>query len=234
MLEKVRHNDRYEIVTLYTLQRGRVPLIVSSAATKGGRLKRAMLMPLSVVEVTVRMSAGSELQRPRTISALRQFPAIYSHPYKSAVGFFLRDFLSRLLRDYPAEPQMWRFLTRSLDMLDAADAGTTANYHLIFLATLTSPLGIRPDLSPEAVTPYFDLRAGTYVDTHPLHSDVLTGVDARIPLTLSKLNYHNGSRWRLSRQQRRNLLHALLHFYGLHFSGLDNLDSTDVLHTLFD
>ena len=47
-LGSVKHSDRHDIATLYTLERGRVAVAVAAG---GGRRRRTPLMPLSVVEL---------------------------------------------------------------------------------------------------------------------------------------------------------------------------------------
>ncbi|MBD5217803.1 MAG: DNA repair protein RecO [Bacteroidales bacterium] len=236
VLERVRHNDKSDIVSLYTRERGRVPFVVQGGQSRGARMRRAMLMPLSVVEVTMRSRPSQELQRFSSLSVARQFPSIYGDPVKSAVAIFLREFLSRLLREYPADDMLWEYIVRSLAVLDASEGHSTANFHIIFLANLTGPLGIRPDIerSRSGLPPYFDLRAAAFCLHAPLHHDVLRGEEARIVHLLSRLDFRNGGRLRLNRMARQRLLEGLLRFYSLHFSGLDSMRSPEILQSLFD
>lgn len=237
VLERIRHNDRFDIVSIYSRERGRVPLVVAGGSSKNARMRRAMLMPLSIVEVTLNFKASTDLQRPSGLTPLSRFLSLYSDPYKQAVVFFIREFLSRLLRDYPADTELWHFIERSMDILNSLPHTRVANFHIVFLSRLTEFLGIRPDLSvytrrdhPE----FFDMRAGDYSDFQPLHRDVLKGAEATIPLMLFRLDYPTGARWPLSRSTRRELLEGLLRYYGLHFAGLDSLRAPDILRSLFD
>ncbi|MCM1291898.1 MAG: DNA repair protein RecO C-terminal domain-containing protein [Prevotella sp.] len=237
-LGRVRHNDRFEVVTLYTRQRGRVPFIVSSAATPKGRLTRARLMPLSIVETTFNFKSNVDLQRPGQFNVVRQFPTIYSDPRKSALTFFLTEFLSQLLRDYPADDAMWNFIVKSLTQFDQIPGSKCANFHIAMLARLTVPLGISPDVTGYLYHPghdeYFDMRAGEYTHNPPAHRDYLNGEAIKLPVILDRLNYENCTRLRLNRNSRREILGGLLHYYSLHFPGLDSLSSLDILRSLFD
>lgn len=234
ILDRVRHNDKLEIVSMYTLERGRVAFAVPSGSTRAGRMRRGMMMPLSVVEVGVNYSATKDIQRLIALNVLRQFPSLYDNPYKSAVGFFLREFLSRLLREYPVDASLWTFIVRYLDILNQCPPSTTANFHILFLCALTDPLGIRPDTFHSDDRPYFDMRNGEYTSTPPLHSDYLKGEEALLPSILSRLTPYNAERWRLGRDQRRRILEGILHYYSLHYSGISQLKSTDILRALFD
>ncbi len=161
----------------------------------------------------------------------RPYANLYFHPVKNLVGIFLADLLTKLLRDTPPDPALFRYIEGSLLLLDAMP-GSVANFHITFLSGLTAMLGIAPDVSRP--TGIFDMRAGCYVTLHPGHSDVLLGEHARIPLILSRLTFAGMHRLHLTRTQRAELLDGLLRYYAMHLPPIGKLNSMDILSQLFD
>lgn len=233
ILSVVRHNDRTVIANVYTPTHGRLPLLISTGSGKNARLQAARTMLLSQLEFSVRFSRVRELHRPSALSVAYPYRDIYFNPAKSTIAFFLADFLNRLLRDATPDATTYRFLSESLIFLDNLPA-SPSNFHLTFMAQLTSFMGIAPDLDTYRPGYLFDMRAGRYTGMLPGHSDILTGSDARVPLFLSRLTFGNMHRLRLNRNDRSRLIKGLLHYWSLHFPGIESMRSPDILTLLFE
>lgn len=228
----VRHSDRTSVLTVYTATRGTVALVVPAGSSAKGRTRAAVRMPLALVEFSCDFSGAKELRRPSGLTLRRPYGSLYFHPVKSAIGIFLAEFLLRLLREMPPDAGLFAYIERALLVLDSLErSAQIANFHLIFLARLLGPLGVEPDLSRPS--PIFDLRAARYVAAPPLHTDVLTGAEARVPLLLERIDFTRLGLLRLNREGRRRLLEGLLGYYAIHLPGLGRLKSPAVLAEIF-
>ena len=237
VLNCIRHSDRASVMTVYTPTRACLPLIVPAGSSARSRTKASVRMPLALVEFNCNIKPGAGLLRPSALTLRAPYTSLYFNPVKSASGMFIAEFLTRLLRDTPPDPQLFAYIEGSLRLLDSlpgSGSGSIANFHLTFLSALTSLLGIAPDISTYSPGRIFDMRAGLYTSLHPGHPDVLMGMEATLPLTLSRLNYSNMHRLRLSRQQRRSLLDGLLKYYAIHLPATGSLRSPHVLEAVFD
>lgn len=234
VLGVVRHNDTGSVVTLYTPTRGRVSLLSTAGQGRAGKLRRAALMPLTVVETQVRFNNIRELQRMGRVAMLETFPALYSDPVKSCVAMFVSEFLSRLLRDTVPDPAQWEFIRHSVRVLEESGQSGVANFHIAFLTGLTTFAGIRPDVSGAASEGVFDMRAGEFTRAMPLHTDVLMGAEARFVTLLDRMTFSNMHRFRFSRAQRTEVLGRLLQYYSIHLPGTSALRSVDILRAMFD
>lgn len=232
VLSSVRHSDRAVIVNVYTRTRGRMSLLVNVGAGKGARRTAALVMPLAQVEFECAASGARELHRPKGLTFAYSYRSIYFSPVKNAIGIFLTEFLNRLLREADADPLTYRYISESLIALDTLP-GPVANFHLVFLAGLTTFMGIAPDLEGYSPGAVFDMRAGVYTRLHPGHNDILMGENARAPRLLARLNYANMHRLTLRRSEREALLAGLLRYWSIHFPGTGTLRSTEVLSTIF-
>ena len=73
---------------------------------------------------------------------------------KIAVVLFLSEVLSSALREEEANTSLFQYLTNSLSWFDMQD--NLANFHILFLLSLTKHLGFYPDVH-DIEQPYFDM-----------------------------------------------------------------------------
>lgn len=233
VLRTVRHNERHDILTAYTLEGGRMAFAVNAGRGRSASRARALLMPLSLVECEADVKAGREvhtLMQPRALVALH---GISCSPVKATVALFLAEVLEIVFRDGPADRAVWRYVAESITLFDALEAGRTANFYAVFLFGLARVLGIAPDTGGYRAGMVFDMAEGVFRQTAPLHGHYLTAADSAAVVTLSRLTYGTMHRWRISRPERRRILEELLRYYTLHYAAMGNLKSLDVVRTIF-
>lgn len=230
MIGVVRHNERSNIVTLYTRQQGRV-VCVAPARKAGSKLSGMML--LTVVEADIRWRPTAELQRLNTYGVKRTWPRIYASPVKTTLVLFLSEFLGRVLRESASDEGIWRFINDSLEILEMADRNTAANFHIVFLTLMAGFLGISPDVTGYSEGKWFDMRSVRFTLLKPAHDDVLAPREARMVPVLTRLTYANARRLKLTGADRSALVNVMLRYYGLHLPGTDALKSVAVLSECF-
>ncbi len=232
-LRTIRHNERHNILTAYSLEGGRMAFAVNAGSGRSASRMRALLMPLSLVECEAEVRPGRDvhtLMQPRPMVTLH---GVYSSPVKSTVAMFLAEVLEIVFRDGPADGPVWNYVAGSITALDGLRGGAVANFHAVFLFGLARALGIAPDTGCYRTGMVFDMVDGVFRSSAPLHRHFLTAEDSAAVVTLSRLNYGNMHLWRMSRDQRRRLLEELLRYFTLHYAAMGNLKSLDVVKTLF-
>ena len=238
VLGTVKHNDRHNISNIYTRERGRIAVLAPAGSSKKSRQTTARLQPLSIIEAQVNLSSTREIHNLSGIQPIRIWKTLYYDPVKSSVTMLLSEFLTRLLRDAPPEPRLWDFISNSIRLLDATDnRNSIANFHITFLISLSSMMGIQPDVSDYQDGMEFDMKSG--VMAYPFNATTSGGdrIDATrssfIP-TLVRINYTNSGHFRFSGKERSEIVAAILKYYGLHFPGCDNLKSLDIFKEIFE
>lgn len=232
VLGVVKHNDRNNVVMLFTRSRGRMALISPAGGGKSGRARNSRLMPLSVIESDVAVRENAKLNTLRSPQSVVVWRDIYFNPVKSAVAMFITEFLGRYLHDSMPDELLFDFIMESLKNLDDRKNGS-ANFHLSFLISFLDYAGVRPDLSGFEEGDWFDMRAGTIVAERPSHGNYLTPAQTHHLPVLMRMNRSNDSLFRFSRDERRQILRILLNYYAIHFPGMAGLHSPDVLAELF-
>lgn len=232
VLDITRHNDKHNIVTVYSRTRGRIVFLSPCGSGKEGKMRQARLQPLAVIEGVMRFSQTAELQKLVAFSLHEVWGSIYFHPIKQMIALFLSEFLTKLLKASMPDENMWDYIVSSLRLFDGLTKGI-ADFHIAFMASLLPFAGIQPDASNYEPGMMFDLRAGTFTDNVPLHNDYLKGEEALFASVVSRINFLNIKALRLDGAVRRRILSGLLAYYSIHFPGTSNLKSLKVMRDVF-
>lgn len=233
----VKHNDRHNVVTLFTRTRGRMAFLVPVGASKSGRMRNASLQLMAVLSADVNVRQGKELYTLRQVQPVRLWHGIYSHPVKTALLFFITEFCHRLLRQYPADEKLWEYLIGVLELLDEIDSRRCANFHIAFLVRLMPLAGIEPAVSAPEPDERFDMISAEMVDAHRRaflrRVQLLDEKESRAIPTLMRMNFSNMHRFRFSAAQRSEVLTRILDYYAVHLPIGSEYKSLEVLHELF-
>ena len=233
-LHTVRYNDRNNILTAFSLEDGRVSLLVPATASREARRQRAITMPMSFFECIANYRHGGSIANMSDVRQSIPLPGLTGNPVKITVALFLAELLGVVLRETPEDPLLFNYLSYSATRLDAASAGETVNFTIHFLYRLGRFLGIEPDTSTYRRGRVFDMLNGTFRDSAPLHRKFLDGEDADAVYMLSRMSWENYGMFRFNRDQRRRILAAIIDYYTAHYTSLTRLNSLEILKEIFD
>lgn len=234
ILRTVRHDDRNNIVTAWSGTRGRVALTVASGGGAEARRRRAITMPLAIVEGEVDFRPGREIVSMRDMRPSPLLPRLASEPAKALTAMFLAEVLERLLQQTGPDAALFSFLAEAVATLDAFDSdAAVANFPVVFLARLSRYMGIRPDPSGWRRGRILDLVEGVYRTTAPVAGRWADADAARLARALSVCPLGRAGRLPLRRSLRREVLEAILEYYTMHHTPLSALKSLDVVTGIF-
>lgn len=234
VLGRIKHSEKSDIITLYSLEAGRIVALTPARVSRSRRTSSSLLFPLCMIESEININPTLELQKLNTFSIIRSWHNIYFHPVKNAMALFISEFLNRLLRESIPDNPLWNFIVNSISLLDSmTENDGLACFHLAFCISLLGFAGIMPDVSNSSDKPFFDMRYASYTDLRPMHKDVIGGRYAHIPALIARMNFRNMKLFRLSKQQRDRILDGILYYYAIHLPGFDSMKSPKVLKELF-
>ena len=137
--------------------------------------------------------------------------------------------LSSALKEEEANPSLFQFLSKSLSWFDMQ--GNVANFHILFLLSLTKHLGFFPDISHQNL-PYFDLENGCFTAHKSAHlvddATLVSVLKSYLGTTFDEL-----SEVLVSKQNRKQLLELLIKYYQIHLHGFSRPKSLNVLHEIY-
>lgn len=229
VLRKVAYTGSSMVVSIYTRRFGQLAFMARSVGRKKAT-SHASIQPLSRVEVTCTFRENKQLQTLRGLRPLTDAPFGAGGPEKAAVSMFLAEVLYKSLREEAPDEDLFDFVNEAVSYFGRE--AFQANFHLTFLMHLTRYFGFFPSGNWEAATPCFDLTDGCFARRPADARPILEGTRAQHFYALSQMAFGDAGRtW--SNAARRDLLHDLLSYYGLHLEGMGKIHSLEVLSEVF-
>lgn len=206
--------------------------MASGLSNKKSKLKSALFIPLSILDISTIHQPGKSIQRFKDVSIDHALNGISNNPAKNAIALFLTELLYKTLRRPEADEPVFDFIKQAIQLLDELEEGV-ANFHLLFMIKLTKYLGFGPNTQDDAAI-YFDLLNGVFQHSKPMHVHYMT-METTLSFTmLLHSDFIKMDEIQLSRMKRNQLLEALIEYYRLHVPDFHGLKSTTILHELFN
>lgn len=226
------HTEKLNIITVYSRNRGRLSFLSQRGSGKAAKLKEARILPLAVIETEFNFRPTVELHKLGSVGLLSVWQDLYFHPDKRNLAFFISEFLYKLLQVSAPDANLWDFIFNAISLLDGMKDGIP-DFHVVFLASLLSFIGINPDLLDYKPGYFFDFRAGKFYEDPPFHHDFANMLDSEFIFKLLNLNFSHISHTGLDTPSRKKALEFLLKYYEIHFPGTSSLKSLDILQAIY-
>lgn len=233
-LRTIKYDDRRSIVTAWSVERGRVGLLVPAGASREARRRRAIMMPLGLFEGQADIRPGRELMSIRDVQPTAVLAELACNPAKAVVAMFLSEVLEKVLREAAPDVLISEFIFDAVRVLDSLTSAVgVANFPIVFLYKLGLFLGIEPDSGSWRPGSVFDMGGGCWRSSAPTQGRWLDTAEAETAHLISRLDFVNSSRLGLPRTLRRTALDRILEYYSLHYTSLSDLKSLSVVGDIF-
>lgn len=227
VLSSTVHGDDSSIVRVFSRALGVVPIWVKMGKTRRARGEGAKWHPLALLDARGLHRKGSEgLFRVRTADRAHRLNALTTDVRRSAVAFFLAEFLWKTFPEEAAHPEVVDWTWRWVVELDATPH--PANVHVRYLAGLTALLGLAPASAPPSAAHGLDLTTGEYMPVDTPDETHMSPLGTQAFYTLSQ-----GGEFPVNGGMRRELVLGLVHYIQLQLSGVRTLKSYEVLEAIF-
>jgi DNA repair protein RecO (recombination protein O) len=228
VLHSLKYGETGMITTIYTEAFGRMSFLLQGIRRKKSLVKGNLLQQLYLLEMEIDYKPERELQRVREMKNISPFGSIPYGIIKSSQALFLAELLNKVLREEESRPDLFEFLFRSFQVLDVLEEGVN-NFHLLFLIQLTPFLGFSPTNNYSESNQYFDMIAGNFTFSPPVHPWLLNKNESSILAHLLGLSYQKLHEFNPGQGLRNILLDFILEYYGLHLGNKLNLKSYAIL-----
>ena len=232
------YNDKFAIAHLLTEEEGMVaykipkPSPSNRRSSATARLQR-MVHPLSELSILAdhRLQRGLQQIDDAEYYRLSLNLMLYDQ-IKVNIAYFLAEALYHILRSAPPDPEVYRYISRSIEALEESEK-SCANFPITFLFGLLEPLGVLPpDVLEQEPKGYFDLVEASYT-MHPLRSSHVIPIHETKALRyFRRINYQNMHLFRFHREERQRILTYLLDYLRLHYAPIGELSSPTILSLL--
>ena len=232
VLNTIRYSDKHNIVHVYTDGRGLMSFAVPLGKTHAARMRNALLMPLSLIDLEAAVVNGRDLARLREVR--RNFPlaTLYSDPVKNAIALFISELLTHVIQEPEGNSYLFRYIEQAVQLLEQMP-DKIANFHICFLYHLGAHLGIQPNLESYRQGYWFDMTEGVFTPAAVGGHALLQPQEAQVIHLLSRMTFSNMGVFRFNREERNRMLDVIISYYRLHNAAIGTLRSPDILKQLF-
>ena len=232
VLNTVRYSDKHNIVHIYTDGRGLMSFAVPLGKTQAARMRNALLMPLSLVDLEAGMRPGRDLATMRELRRNYPLATLYSDPVKNAVALFISELLAHVIQEPEGNDPLFRYIEQAVQLLEQMP-NHVANFHICFLYHLGAHLGIQPNIDSYRKGYWFDMTDGVFTPVAVRGHMNLQPQEAQVIHLLSRMTFSNMGAFRFNREERNRMLDVIISYYRLHNAAIGTLRSPDILKQLF-
>ena len=232
VLNTVRYSDKHNIVHIYTDGRGLMSFAVPLGKTQAARMRNALLMPLSLVDLEAGLRPGCDMATMRELRRNYPLATLYSDPVKNAVALFISELLAHVIQEPEGNDPLFRYIEQAVQLLEQMP-DHVANFHICFLYHLGAHLGIQPNIESYRKGFWFDMTDGVFTPAAVRGHMNLQPQEAQVIHLLSRMTFSNMGAFRFNREERNRMLDVIISYYRLHNAAIGTLRSPDILKQLF-
>ena len=232
VLNTVRYSDKHNIVHIYTDGRGLMSFAVPLGKTQAARMRNALLMPLSLVDLEAGLRPGRDMATMRELRRNYPLATLYSDPVKNAVALFISELLAHVIQEPEGNDPLFRYIEQAVQLLEQMP-DHVANFHICFLYHLGAHLGIQPKIESYRKGYWFDMTDGVFTPAAVRGHMNLQPQEAQVIHLLSRMTFSNMGAFRFNREERNRMLDVIISYYRLHNAAIGTLRSPDILKQLF-
>jgi DNA repair protein RecO (recombination protein O) len=232
ILNQIKYTDSGIIAHLYTRNFGRQSLIIKGMRNKKSGKHNILFQPLFILDLDIYFKSSREMNILKEFTVSYSPYDIYSDIKKSSVAIFLGEVLTSVLKEESPHEEMFDYIEKSIIYFDRCKE-SYANFHIAFLAGLSSFMGFEPGTRRDSLDSYFDMINGIFVPNPPVHGNYANPEISDILAEFFQVSYNNIRNITLKGTMRNEVLDTLLRYYSLHLPGLKKINSLEVLKEVF-
>ena len=232
VLHQLTYTDSGIVVQFYTRKFGRQSFLIKGMRNKKAGKHNVFFQPMFILDLVIYYKESRGMQVIKEFSVSYSPADIFSNIKKTSVAIFLGEVLTSVLREETPNEEMFGFIEDSIVYFDRCKENF-ANFHIAFLAGLSSYLGFEPGLKSGRDDLFFDMINGVFVPASPSHGNYANPEISNILAAFFSASYDNSKNIILSGALRNEILDVLVRYYSLHLPGLKKIRSLKVLKEVF-
>jgi DNA repair protein RecO (recombination protein O) len=221
VLNYIKYKETSVIVKIFTEQFGLQSYLVNSVRSAKSKNKIALFQPLTFLDMVVYKNDKKDIQRLSEFRGIVPFKTIPYDHNKSASALFLAEILHKSLSTEEGQTQLFEFLLKSFSSFDLDETPNRHNFHLIFLYQLTYHFGL--SATAKEMMRQIETWLPYTIEERELCEFCLSNIE----------NFEDKEDLKISNQERKLVLNAILTFLQQNFSSLNHLKSLDIIKTLY-
>ncbi len=230
VLKAIKYGDNSLIVKLLTEQNGLQSFMVKGAYNKNAKIRAALFQPLTLLNV-VRADSRGELGYLKEAGIEHAYRDIPINIVKNTVVLFVCELLSKTIQEAETDLELFDFVHHALTYLDEM-SGHCADFPLRFTLKMTDYLGFSPNINNYQPGFVFDLEESRFRHDNVGCIYYIENQLCTAFYELCRSDFFDKLSFRLTNDERRRLLEAVVTYYKLHVSGFNDMNSISVLKAI--
>ncbi len=232
VLHQLKYTDSGIVVQLYTRKFGRLSFLVRGIGRRKTGKHNVLFQPMFILDIDFYYKESREVQLIKEFSVFYSPADIFSDIKKTSIAIFMGEVLTSILRQESPNEKLFGFIEDSIIYFDKCRINYT-NFHIAFLAGLSSYLGFEPGSRSAKENLFFDLINGVFVTHPPLHDNYTKPEISDILAAFFSTSFEKSMNIPLTGAQRNEVLEVLVNYYSIHLPGLKKIRSLEVLKEVF-
>jgi DNA repair protein RecO (recombination protein O) len=232
ILNQIKYTDSGVVARMYTRKFGRQSFLVKGMRNRKTGKHNILFQPMFILDLEMYYKASREMQVLKEFSVSFTPYDIHSNIKKSCVAIFLGEVLASVLKEESPHEEMFDYIEESIIYFDSCKEGY-ANFHIAFLAGLSSFLGFEPGPRTNYSDTYFDMANGKFVAIPPVSGNYANEAVSDILAHFFVASYDTSKNIILTGIMRNEVLETLVKYYSIHLPGLKKIKSLEVLKEVF-
>ena len=232
VLHQIKYTDSGIIAQMYTRKFGRLSFLVRGMRNKKAGRHNILFQPMFILDLEMYYKGSHEMQIIKEFSVVYTPYDIHSNIRKSTVAIFLGEVLTSVLREESPNEEMYDYIEEAAIYFDRCSEGF-ANFHIAFLAGLSSYLGFEPTPRNSPENMFFDMKNGAFVPIPPVHGSYANEEVSEILAAFFRSSYDTAGKIALTGTLRNEVLDTIVSYYSFHLPGLKKINSLEVLKEVF-
>ena len=232
VLHQLKYSDSGIVVQIYTRNYGRLSFLVRGMGSRKSGKHKVLFQPMFILDLEIFYKESREMQLIKEFSVYYSPADIFSDIKKTSVAIFLGEVLTSILRQDSPNEELFGFIEDSIIYFDKR-RDNFANFHVAFLAGLSSYLGFEPRPRSSKENLFFDMINGVFLTQPPFHDDYTRPEISDILAAFFSTSFEKSMNISLTGVQRNEVLEVLVNYYSIHLPGLKKIRSLEVLKQVF-
>ena len=225
ILRNTNFRESSIISKVYTREFGLRTYLLQSVRKGKSAIKPSMIQPLSLVDMEVYEKSNNAMSRVKELKNVPLLLSIQDSIAKSSIAIFLLEIINQCISEEQFEHELFDFLES--EILKLENDALNPLFPLTFLLKLSNYLGVSPQGTYTAQTPYLSLIEGVYVADVGVHS--LTEESSAL---ISRIVQEDIVSEQVSGPIRRQALSDLVKYFQIHVTKEKKIKSIDILSDL--
>jgi len=232
ILHQIKYTDSGVIAQVYTRDFGRQSIMIKGMRSKKSGKHNILFQPMFILDLIFYYRESRSVQILKEFSVSFSPAGIYGDVKKSCIAVFLAEILASVLKEESPGFELFDYVENSIKYLDKSESGF-ANFHIVFLAGLSSFLGFEPGTRNDPEKKYFDLLNGTFVSMPPLNTPYADPHVSDLLAEFFNVSFDKMGSIPLTGPLRNEVLETIIRYFSIHLPGLKKINSLNILKEIF-